>query len=366
MNSNTNLLNKSSEQLSQTDLRKILQQIVGEVQIEPDFRVTHLQSGTFFLQERIEEKFQQLSPQVQQQYLCVQLQTLLHDIYYHQSKVNILDEPEEDAIENQAIKWRKRKFYHQLKQNNFGQGYFDAGWLVTNEEKENLLPVKKNDLTLHISPLRHLQPKDRQAKVGELVAVKMPANIVEPGFYIAVGDAGVINYQESIEFSDRQVVNIYFHLTAEGAVAIMSSITQQLNQLKIPFNFKALYNADDYPSEDAATLSIERQHYQLVSPILQEIYVTNSAYFLPEIPLFTKLLAPGLSLAEEPIVKTSSVETFKLHRFQPIAQGLMTAWQQGDDSVQGKVNLILEYFVQRQINLKHPYLNADSEDMYLF
>ncbi|AFZ36755.1 hypothetical protein Sta7437_3248 [Stanieria cyanosphaera PCC 7437] len=358
-NSTTNLLNQPSEQFLQTDLVKILDKIAGEIEIKSDFSISQPQLGDFFLKDKIDVQFQQLSPAVQQQYLCVRLQTLLHELYYRQSQVETL-QPEK--LENQPIKWTKSKFYQQLHAHNFGQGYFDPGWLVIDEEQNELLPVRKNDLTLHISPVRHLQPQDRQAKVGDLVAVKMPANLVEPEFYIAVGDGGAINEQNS----DRFIVNIYFHLTAQGAVPMMSSITKKLNQLKIPFNFKVLYDSDDYPREDAAILSIERQQYEIVRSILKDIYSANCAYFQPEIPLFTKLLAPGLSLAEEPTAKTSAMENFGLHRFKPIAKGLITAWQQGDNLPQQKIELILEYFSEQQIDLKYPYLNANSEDVYMF
>lgn len=367
MNSAANLLNKSFEPFLQEDLGNILEKIAGEIEFKSDFRVSHPQLGTFSLTERIKDQFQQLSQEVQQQYLCVQLQTLLHDFYYRRTQVNI---QEEDKLENQAIKWKKRKFFQELHRNNFGQGYFDFDWLIIGEEQDKILPVRKNDLIVHISPLRHLQPSDRYAKVGDFVAVKMPAKMLEQGYYIALGDGGAINYQNSDfdenGFPGRNVVNIYFNLTAEGALAIMSSITQQLNQLNIPFNFKVLYNSDDYPLEDAATLSIERQHYELVRPILKDIYLANCVYFYPEIPLFTKSLALGLSLAEEPISKSSAVESFGLHRFQPIAEGLINAWQQGDNLPEQKIKSILNCFFYRKIDLKLPYLNANSEDIYNF
>jgi hypothetical protein len=363
-NTATNLSSKSLNPFLETSLVNVLEQIAREVQIDSHSSITHSQLGNFnfTIEDRIDEQFQQLAPEVQQQYLCVKLQNLLHDLYYRQAKTETEDTQEEDKLENQAIKWKKHKFFQELHQNNFGDGYFDSDWLVIGEEKKELLPVRKNDLILHISPLRHLQPSDRQAKVGELVAVKMPVKLVEPGYYIAVGNGGAINFQNR----DLKIVNIYFHITAEGAIAIMSSLTQQLNQVKIPFNFKVLYNSDNYPSEDAATLSLESQHYEIVRPILKKIYLANRAYFKPEISLFTKLLAPGLSLAEEPNFKNSALENFGLHYFQPIARGLIIAWQQGDDLPQQKVETIIEHFPEQQINLQYPYLNVNSKDIYLF
>ncbi|NET15569.1 MAG: hypothetical protein F6K08_23405, partial [Okeania sp. SIO1H6] len=57
-------------------------------------------------------------------------------------------------------------------------------------------------------------------------------------------------------------------------------------------------------------------------------------------------------------------ESFGMNRCQIIANGLLTAWQQGDNSTEGKIKAILEQFSLLGIDLQRPYLNANSEDIY--
>lgn len=185
-------------------------------------------------------------------------------------------------------------------------------------------------------------------------------------FLLKANLLNVLNTIASEVKSDSKFVNLYFHVNAKGAVSLMAGLTEKINQIKIPFNFKVLYNADDYPLEDAAILTIASQHYEMIRPILQDIYLANYAFFNPEIPLFTKFLVPGLSLAEQANQANSSINNFGLHYFEAIAKGLITAWQQGEDIIQNKVRLIRDFLAEQQINFNYPYLNLNSEDIYQF
>jgi hypothetical protein len=88
------------------------------------------------------------------------------------------------------------------------------------------------------------------------------------------------------------------------------------------------------------------------------------ASFKSGIPLFTLELAKGLGLAEEPNHRFSEQESFGTHRCQIIANGLLKAWYQGDNSPQGRMSCILEQFTELGLDLERVYLNADSEDIY--
>lgn len=70
---------------------------------------------------------------------------------------------------------------------------------------------------------------------------------------MAVGDAGLDDRDRPN--SNSVTVRIYFHLTSEGAVAVMANLTRQLNEIKIPFSFKVLYNPADYKRYDFIELT---------------------------------------------------------------------------------------------------------------
>ena len=103
---------------------------------------------------------------------------------------------------------------------------------------------------------------------------------------------------------------------------------------------------------------------QAVRQVLQVVYQENKVHFQSEIPLFTMQLAPGLGLAEEPDQKFTEKESFGMNRCQIVANGLLKAWYQGDNSIQGRMQAICEQFSTLGIDLQRIYLNADSDDIY--
>jgi hypothetical protein len=170
----------------------------------------------------------------------------------------------------------------------------------------------------------------------------------------------VIGKCQNPEKSELEMGRIYFNFTPYGAIAVMESLTKQLNNAAISFSFEVLYNPTTYGRYDAGILHFERCDYSAIQYILQGVYQEHQSYFQPDIPLFTKFLAPGLGLAEEP----SQNETFGFNRCQIVANALLEAWQKGKNALEERLSLIEQHFAQHLIDVQHPYLNPSSEDIY--
>ncbi len=119
-----------------------------------------------------------------------------------------------------------------------------------------------------------------------------------------------------------------------------------------------------YKRYDSGVLYFEKGNYEVVRQVLEAVYAENQSYFQPEVPLFTMQLAPGLGLAEEPDQKFGIQESFGMNRCQIVANGLLEAWYEGDNSIEGRMRAIIEQFSRLGIDLQHPYVNANSEDIY--
>ncbi|MBE9168982.1 hypothetical protein IQ238_16160 [Pleurocapsales cyanobacterium LEGE 06147] len=362
----TQLLSLPS-QLQQNQLERLksaLEDLVERLEIEPDFTIRHPDYKPLELSPEAVERFKKLPQELQDKYLSQQLQGFIYGIYYNSSlKTALAKERDERAVvdenlENNTFLGVDLDFYQKLHDSNCGEGYFDPGWQAIAKKDDGSLVVTKNGLTLHLEVERHLSAEQQQAKIGDLVAVRLPKNRVQNGFYLAVGNIGLS--KDHLETT----VRIYFHLTADGAVAMMKSLTEELNQLAIPFSFKALYNPSSYQRDDSAVLYIERNNYPTVRSVLQNIYTQHQTYFEPEVPLFTKLLAPGLALAEEPNYKFSHQDSFGTNRCQIVVNGLLAARQQGDRSPAKRMIAIQKQFYSLGIELERSYLNANSEDIY--
>ncbi|HYX14561.1 MAG TPA: T3SS effector HopA1 family protein [Nostoc sp.] len=360
----TQQLNSASSQVLDT-----LQNIVSNVQIQPNFYISHPDYKPLKLPAEVVKRFQGIPLNLQSKYLNLQLQRFLYGIYYNGSLRTVLTLDANSTnlslyqnLENNTLLGVNIEFIQLLHESNAGEGYFSPGWYVLRQESDGRLAVKKDGLTLHIERDRHLQLADRSATVGNLVSIRLPRNLVQNGFYVAVSNVGAVNPGNPDSHSG--VVRIYFNFSPPGAVAIMRTITQQLNEIKVPFVFKVLYNPSDYGRYDSGVLYFERNNYEAVRQVIQIIYAENRSHFRMEVPLFTKVLAPGLALAEEPDCKFSAQESFGMNRCQIVALGLLEAWQKGDFSPEGRMGSILKHFLILGINLQRSYLNSNSEDIY--
>ncbi|HEY9725378.1 MAG TPA: T3SS effector HopA1 family protein [Chroococcales cyanobacterium] len=347
-----------------------LQDIANKVQLQSNFCIYHPDYKPLELPDEVVVQFQHLPLELQNKYRTLQLRTLLYGIYYNGSLRKVLAPdaeatelvPQQNLENNTYMLGVDAGFYERLHASNRGKGNFDPGWRVVKQEDDGTLAVMKDALTLHLERDRHLSPEQQSAAVGDVVAIRLPRNRVQSGFYMAVSNANPQNRDRSD--SDAQTVRIYFNLSPDGAAAVMGAITQQLNEIAISFKFKALYNPSDYDRYDSAVLYFDKGDYEAVRQVLQVVYPENQAHFRPEVPLFTKFLAPGLALAEEPNHRFASKESFGTHRCHIVASGLLEAQEKGDDSPEKRMESILQNFSRLGIDVEHPYLNANCEDIY--
>jgi hypothetical protein len=354
-----NVLKNTPYNLPQEQLVAALEDIVCNLEIRSDFCIYHPSYRTFELDAEVRFRFEQLPKELNNKYLGLRLRSFLYEAYYSGS-IKAEQEPDDDTnsvlnLENNMHRGADVKFYGQLHNSNSGIGYFDAGWLVKTEEDDGSLAVIKDGLTLHLDRTKHLSVSEQSTMIGSMVSIRMPKNLIQPGYYIAVSNLG----------SSSDEVEIYFNVSPEGAVYLMQELTKSLNAAVIPFTLKALHNPSEYECYKPLILKFSRDSYEVIWEILQPIYTSFPAYFRHETPLFTKVLAPGLALAEEPKQKISDQEDFGQNRCQVIADGLMEARQEGDEAPEKRMNAILNHFSVHGISLEHPYLNADSEDIYI-
>lgn len=367
------LLDSLQSQLLTTAPERVLnslQDIVNNIQIQSSkFCISHPAYKPLELPTEMVARFQRIPLELQNKYLNLQLRSFLYGTYYNGSVQAALaaDASSSDLalhqnLENNTFLGVDLEFYARLHKSNSGEGYFDPNWQVLRQESDGSLAVTKGGLTLHIERDRHLQPAEQSAAVGNSVAIRMPRNLVQNGFYMAVSNTGPDNRSNPDSFPE--IVRVYFNLSPEGAVAVMGSLTRQLNEIGIPFTFKVLYNPSDYGRYDSGVLYFERSTYEAVRQVLTSVYAQARSHFRTEVPLFTKLLAPGLGLAEEPDCKFTTQESFGMNRCQIVANGLLEARQKGDESTECRMAFIRQHFSLLGIDLKHPYLNANSEDIY--
>ncbi|MHC5723716.1 MAG: T3SS effector HopA1 family protein [Nostoc sp.] len=368
MKQNTEFKIQNSETTINQPLTSLLD-IAKNIQIESNFCISHPNYQPFALPSKIADRFQHNSVDLQHKYLTLLLRNFLYGIYYNGSlqstlAVNIDSTncpPKHNLADNSILEidWN---FYEQLHASNHGIGYFDPQWQVLRKEPDGTMAVTKGGLTLYVEPDCHLKSSKKSTKVGETVAIWMPKNRLQNGCYLAVSNVG--QERQSNPDADLGAGRIYFNFTASGAIALMESLTLQLNAASIPFSFQVLHNPSAYGRYDSGLLYFELPDYPAIRAILQAIYPENKSHFQPEIPLFTKFLAPGLGLAEEPTQKFAAQESFGMNRCQIVANALLEAWQKGKNTMEERMRVIEQHFTLHLIDLQRPYLNPNSKDIY--
>lgn len=340
-----------------------LNDIVSNLQIQSDLTIAHPHYHSLKVSRNLATRIDSLPTSILEKYLKTQLQVFLQDIYYKKNlkigEDSLLSSSVWENLKNTNTSDLYNPFFYRLHDNNCGKGYFNLGWCVIQKLNDCLFLVCKDDLILEIDRNLHLQSPENSIEVGDTLAIKMPCNLVEGEFYIAVGNTGLTYLEENC-----QTVNVYFNVNAEGAVTLTECLTQQLNNSNISFTLKVLYEPEQYGRYDTVILNFQREQYTIIRQIIESIYPKNQSYFRQPIPLLTKYLAPGLALAEEPSERETFQDSFIINRCRIIADALLEAWKTKKESPDERINLVNQHFSKAGIDLNNPYLESHSEDIY--
>jgi HopA1 effector protein family len=206
--------------------------------------------------------------------------------------------------------------------------------------------------------LHHLPPNLAKIEIDDLVPIYLPPQLVGVDAYIMVGNSGAPTRPSPDSSTQSPSVRIYFNFTPNVALAITQQLTDQLNQLSIPFQFAILHNPEFFHRYDSGTLWLPQAGYLAAKNLLAAIYQAHQAEFSAEIPLFSQELAPGLGITEE----LAKPDSFGLDRFELLAIGLITAMEQGKTTTAAKLQSIEQEFARAKVDWLHPYLNSNATD----
>ncbi|UQN08022.1 lanthionine synthetase LanC family protein [Deinococcus sp. QL22] len=242
-----------------------------------------------------------------------------------------------------------------LSKANTGQGCWEPGWEVTGLEPGWVM-VQRRGLTLHVSEGQYCVLDGRPAEIGGSVSVRLPHESFEvsPGFYMALSD------QPLIWDGDETLIRVYWNLRPEAAALLVSSVTTRLNAESIGFRLKVLTAPTQYLRCDAGVLYFLKKDYARAASLLPNICQELGEGLKKETPSFTKVLASGVGLAEDP----GQGESFGQHRCQLLAEGLIRAHERNQQTVPTRLETVVECFAESGIDLQLPYLSGKSHDLY--
>ncbi len=174
----------------------------------------------------------------------------------------------------------------------------------------------------------------------------------QPGFWIS--------YSSTWSQVSKSIIRIYWNINPEGAVHLVKQISEKIPD-DIPYSFKLPVESIGYQRADVAVLYLETSNFAELKAKIKSIHGVMIPFLYLEVPGFTKILEPGVGLAEDPQEKS---ESFGLNRCRLIAEGYQVAKKMYPNDFSAMKISIQNYLEEHGIDLSHPYLNEGSKDVY--
>lgn len=344
-----------------------LEDIINKIQIDSTkFCISHFEFPPLETPATTLAQLQTMSQNIQHKFLKSKLLGFIHSIYFEGLPFVEVDRQfmtNEQILQDMSASEIDWEFYEQLERNNKGKGWFHPRFHIIGQETDGSLAVIFDKLILNIQPERHLPPSQQSATTNDEIEVLLPSSYINGYFYRANGDViGALPPEETSCYS----AFAYLNFRPEAVVSAMRYITTKLNAMKVPFLFEVLHNPLKYKGYKSGILKFLSYHYQeFILPVLQTIYTENQSHFQGRVPLFTKMLAPGIALAEQPYLELESeLQDFGMNRCEIVTNALLEAHQNGDESPKARMKYIQQHFERSGISLERPYLKPSSEDIY--
>lgn len=240
---------------------------------------------------------------------------------------------------------------------NNGMGTWEPGWRIISIEEDGRVAVTKDQVTFWVPPtgLRTWSGKIHPADYCRVWVGKEMRQLVT-GFYFAIGNG---DQQDSRDATGR-LLRFYWHLTTEAAVEYMALVTSSFNRAGIPFRTKVMADPASYVRADAGVLYLERSHFPAARRLILEIYQHINSKMRPAVPMFTKPLADGLGLAEDP----SNHMSFGQSRCRIAARALWDCFARGVAEPEARLAAVAEAFRAEGLDPETPFLEKGSRDVY--
>jgi hypothetical protein len=243
-------------------------------------------------------------------WLVAALRSELYRHYYLGEAI----ETEDAAIDRRPVFAREdAAFGRVLRAANQCRGYFETGWRIVRPfDRAEVALVEKDGLRLSVRA-QEIEPAG-----DTTVRVRFPADrpYASPGYYFTIGSAGVP--------SAAPLARWYFHVRSTGAAALLESLTARLDEAGRPFMFKVLNDPAAFTRPDAAVLYTPRTTVSHDAPAVFAARASAAEHFGERVPAFTRRIAPGLAIADEPPQSGQPV-SFGQHRCGILARGLVVA-----------------------------------------
>jgi len=143
-------------------------------------------------------------------------------------------------------------------------------------------------------------------------------------------------------------------------VKLMAGLTGALNDRGLAFRLKVIAHPDCFTRRDAAVLYLRGDDFDTAAPALADVRGAVAGEIGAAVPAFTKPLAPGVAVAENPTEGMS----FGWHRCGLLAEAIIEGHERRLRTIERRIDRVAERFAEAGLSLDAPYLNPGATDRY--
>ena len=155
-------------------------------------------------------------------------------------------------------------------------------------------------------------------------------------------------------------MRVYWNTNADGAVKLLAGLTAALNDRGLAFRLKVIAHPDAFTRRDAAVLYLRGDDFDTASPALAHVQHAVASELGAAVPAFTKPLARGVAVAENPTGGMS----FGWHRCGLLAEAIIEGHERRLGTIERRIDRVAERFAEAGLSLDAPYLNPGATDRY--
>jgi len=202
-----------------------------------------------------------------------------------------------------------RAYTARLQDADGGRAVWDAGWRVVRSGADHVILASVAD-GVHI---RATRDEITHLDGGVLVRFPTERRHASPGFYLTTGLAGP---------APRHPVRWYINASAADTPSMLAGLVGGLDSAEVAFTVKTLNDPAAHPRPDATVLYGSRGDARTFATIIAG--ATLGVHLRGAVPAFTRRLAAGVAVADEPSWADTPV-SFGQHRCHLVVAGLMAA-----------------------------------------
>lgn len=284
--------------------------------------------------------------------LVMNLSAQLYEFAYSRPFGGRLPEPEAPDLSKDS------ELIEAMSAANSTRERWDDGWTIGQILQQGQIVAHQGSNSRNVWPGQFIS-KDGPAAMprpGAQISIfyARESRSLQNGFYYAFG--------EEVEEHSRGsgLVRLYWNISPEGAATLVGLITSRLNRFHVPFRLKCATARSQFTRTDVAVVYLTKRFFRITAELMLDVHPAVADFLGDDVPLFSKKIAKGLSVAEDP----GTGESFGQSRCQRLAQSVWDCYLRGEQSYEGRVSEFRRLLKQSGIHPEHLHLNAGSLDWY--